>query len=74
MNNNELRLQELTREIALFEHLILPTMPDTNSSRATIIKKDTSLHLSKYYSTYIQLIEERNQLLKTINGEEIGTR
>ena len=70
MNNNELRLQELTREIALFEHLILPTMPDTNSSRATIIKKDTDTHKSVYYSTYVELLEERNTLLKIINGDD----
>lgn len=69
MNNNELRLQELTREITLFEHLILPTMPDTNNNRATLIQKDETLHNNKYYSKYQELINERNNLLHTINGE-----
>lgn len=68
MNNNELRLQDLTREIALFEHLIVPIV-DENKNRATIIAEDTTLHESKYYSTYTQLIKERNQLLEVINGE-----
>lgn len=69
MNNNELRLQELTRSIILFEHLILPKTIEEGSTRATVIQKDKSTHKSKYYSTYIQLLEERNNLLKTINGE-----
>jgi hypothetical protein len=68
MNNNELRLQDLTREIALFEHLIVPIV-DEKKNRATIIAEDKTLHKSKYYSTYAQLIKERNQLLAVINGE-----
>lgn len=68
MNNNELRLQDLTREITLFEHLLVPII-DEKTSRATIIAEDTTLHKSKYYSTYTQLIKERNQLLEVINGE-----
>ena len=59
MNNNELRLSELTNGILLIERLMKSTVDDTDK-----------IEQSEYYPFYKSLIDERKQLLKELNREE----
>lgn len=60
MNNNEARLTDLTNGILLIKRLMNPTKSTTQED----------MEKSEYYDVYINLIKERNQLLKELNREE----